>query len=327
MEKGGKKAISKESIKRAAFVVNEAEKSLSLLKKTIGKQLEKALPLLLSRRGVIVTTGVGKSGFIAQKLAATLTSLGEPAIFLSPTDALHGDSGLLTACGAVIAISYSGESIELLKLVRHMKKDFIIPIIGMTGKEKSTLAKSSDALITTAIDKEGSPHNIAPMASTTASLVAGDVLAAALVDPKKFTDKHFARFHPGGSLGLSLTPVSEIMNAKMSLISEKSLFRDAVKKIAEHNHGIVGVLDAKKKIVGVITDGDVRRTVLKYKNLDNILVKDVMTKNPKIVEKKVSLKDALLMMENFKITTLFVCDTQSKPVGLVHIHTILSYKA
>lgn len=290
-----------------------------------GSDIVKAVQKLSSRRGKIVITGVGKSAFVGMKIAATLTSLGHHAFFLHPVEALHGDSGMLIDGDVVIAISFSGESSEVLKVLRHIKKTFAVDLIAITGHRNSSLSKLSDVSIVLRVGHEGSPNSLAPMASTTASLVVGDLLAVGLVDPRKYNKMHFAKFHPGGNLGLELRVVEEVMTTGKNIptISENAPFKKAIVEINNKKKGIVGVTNKSHKLVGVVTDGDVRRFFSKHDSSARVLTKDVMTVSPKVISPKESLKKTLEIMENSKITSLFVTEKDNAVLGLIHLHDII----
>lgn len=317
--------MEKEALKRA-FVTLEAQiKGLSAIKKSFLNDSKKVLPILESRGGGIMVTGVGKSGSIAEKIAATLTSLGHRAYFLHPVEALHGDLGAVAFGDIVLALSFSGESQEVIKLVSYLKKDFGVKVIGFTKSSKSSLGKLSDAIMRVPVIDEGSPHGVAPMASTTTTLVLGDMVASALTSPETFKKGHFARFHPGGGLSLSLRTVSEVMSAKNNVpcVKEGSTFLEALKSMSGIVQGVTGVVNARGILVGVITDGDIRR-FLSHKNYShNMSLRQLMSKKPKAILSDSNLKDALAVMEKFKITSLFVLDDKKHPVGIVHIHDIV----
>jgi len=298
--------------------------AVSNLSKSSGSICE-AVSVLSAREGKIVVTGVGKSAFIGMKIAATFTSLGHHAFFLHPVDALHGDSGVVLDGDIVIGISFSGESNEVLKVIRHIKNTFSVKVIAITGARKSSLRKLADESIIIRVANEGSPGGLAPMASTTASLVAGDLLAAGLVDPRKYKEIHFARFHPGGNLGLRLKKVAETMMTGESIpkISKDALFKKAILEINKKKRGVVGVVDRSDKLVGVITDGDVRRFFASNDSSSGVSAKSVMTVSPKIILPNDSLEHALKMMETSKITSLFVTTKGKKVLGLLHLHDII----
>jgi len=310
---------------QALLVLKSEKTALLSLEKTLKASFPQAVSLLAKREGKIIVTGVGKSGFIAQKIAATLTSLGKQAFFLSPLDALHGDVGMVSVGDVCIALSFSGGSQELLKTVRYLKEYFKSPIIAITGNQKSVLAQLGDVVLFTAVKTEGSAHNLAPMASTTAMLVVGDMLAGALTSPKVFKKEHFARFHPAGTLGLELSTVEERMVKKTAtpLVREFDTFTKALTVLNNARFGIVGVTNEKGILKGVLTDGDIRRALIKEGIPYKGEVRHVIGTHPKTIAKKTTLKEALLMMETYKITSLFVVDTDKKVVGLLHIHMIL----
>ncbi|MCI0542518.1 KpsF/GutQ family sugar-phosphate isomerase [bacterium] len=312
--------------KRVEFTLKHETSAVSALAKLLReKSFSDAVRMLQRREGKIITTGVGKSGFIAMKVAATLTSLGHGAFFLDPTGALHGDSGIVRDGDVVIAFSFSGESPELTKLLKYLKKNFTISIVGITGSSASTLAKIGDTALILQVKEEGCPLGLAPMASTTASLVVGDLLASALTAPETFKKEHFAKFHPGGSLGLSLKKVKEVMTLKdyAPLIFSGATFRQALGNMSKSNLGVIGVVDSREKLVGVITDGDVRRILLKYDAPKELAVRKVMSLSPKNISEEKSLKEALALMEKYKITNLFAVDSKKKLTGILHIHQIL----
>lgn len=283
----------------------------------------KVVDLLQSCRGTILVSGVGKSAHVGSKIASTLTSLGHRSAFLDPVHALHGDAGFVSAGDVLVAISFSGSSREVLKVAEHLKKEFDVKIVALTGKTNSSLASLSDAVMPLSVRSEGSPLDLAPMASSAATLAVGDMLAAALTDPKTFEKKHFARFHPGGDLGFQTKSVSERMTKQVPTISAGAPFSDALRTITKYKKGIVGVLDKKKKLIGAITDGDVRRFVMSNSDTARATAKDAMSKKPKSVETNTTLAEALQRMEKYKITSLFVSKS-GRPVGLVHMHDILS---
>jgi arabinose-5-phosphate isomerase len=318
--------MERQAQQRAEFTFRQEKAAVDALAGVLReKSFGKAADILASRNGKIITTGVGKSGFVAMKVAATLTSLGHGAFFLDPMAAMHGDAGMVCDGDVIIAFSFSGESPELAKLLKYLQKNFSIGIVGITGNKNSTLAKISNTALILQVKEEGCPLGLAPMASTTASLVVGDLLASALTAPETFKKEHFAKFHPGGSLGLSLKKVKDILSKdkKLPVISEDMLLGDALGFIAKHYVGFVGVTNAKGVLSGIITDGDVRRILMKHENPKIFAVKKLMTKNPKKISEGKSLKDALAVMEKHKITNLFVVDEKGILSGVLHIHDII----
>lgn len=312
-------------MRRVLATLKKEESAVLSLRKTLGSSFHEAVRLLYGRAGKIVVTGVGKSSFVAMKMSATLTSLGHTAFFLSPLDALHGGLGVIADGDVIIAISFSGESTELLKIIKHIKQSFSVAVVVITGNGSSSLCMLSDAVVSFEIKGEGSPHDLAPMASSTASLVLGDLLTVAITPGETFKKQEFAKLHPGGNLGLSLRTIAEIMTIgeRVPVVSEQSLFIEALQVISDKGLGVVAVVSAAQKLLGVITDGDVRRILLKYENPRALLTRIVMTKAPKCVRTDTTLKAALETMELFKVTNLFVLDDTKRLVGIVHIHDLV----
>lgn len=296
-----------------------------LARTTLNKRFDQAIALLSERQGRIIVSGIGKSGFIGMKIAATFTSLGHQAAYLHPVEAIHGDLGFVSPGDVVIAISFSGESLEIMKLVKYLRKDFDVKVIAITKNKNSSLGKLSDVVVEIPVKDEGSPHGIAPMASTTATLVMGDMFASALTSPKIFKKDHFARFHPGGGLTLSLRKVKEFMTkgVNVPLIKETATIIDALKKMSDKFLGVTGIVNKKGQLSGVITDGDIRRHLVSDKFDPSMMVSELMTRNPKSVSKEATLKEALELMENHRITSLFVNNGKKKVEGIIHIHDIV----
>lgn len=313
--------------KRLRFTLKNEIKAISSLNHILGKNFYKAVEILSKIKGKIIVSGIGKSGYIGMKMSSTLTSLGIPSVFLHPLEALHGDLGIVGREDALIAVSYSGETKEILKIVNHLKKHYI-PVIAITGRRKSSLSKLSEVSLNFRIDSEGSPFNLAPMASVTATLVIGDLLAVALSSKRGFTQKEFADLHPGGSLGLQLSKVEELMTKGKNTPIVKIGFslKEVLEEITKKRLGITAVVNKQGKLTGVITDGDIRRFLLTGKSSDNLRAKDLMTERPKTIDKSDSLQAALSKMELYKITSLFVVDRNKKPVGTIHMHSIIENK-
>lgn len=298
--------------------------------KALGNLLEdiafyKAVKLLSKREGKIIITGVGKSGFIGMKIASTLTSLGQHAVFIHPVEAFHGDSGAVSPGDVVIAISFSGGSAEVNRVIKYLKSVFLVKVIAITGNSNSLLAGISDITLNLNVKKEGCPLDLAPMASTTATMVLGDMLASALTSPDQFKPHHFAKFHPGGTLGLSLTTVEEIMTPEegLPMVSTAASFHEVLASITEKNFGVTGVVSNTGVLSGIVSDGDVRRFLLANKeDISKAKARNMMTRNPKTAKVHETVKDALNKMEENKITTLFVVNDR-KPVGILHMHSIV----
>ena len=300
-------------------------KSILRLKNNIGEEFDKAIDILYNCKGRVIVTGMGKSGLIGKKIAATMSSTGTPTYFLHPAESTHGDSGVITRNDVIIAISNSGETQELLNLLPLIKR-FGCEMIGMTGNLNSTLSKTSEVVLDISVEREACPLGKAPTASTTATLAMGDALAVCLMEKKGFTKEDFLLFHPSGKLGKGLTyKVRDLMitGDKMPLVSESESFKDVINTISEYKLGMAMVLNDDKTLAGVLTDGDIRRTVIKYPDTSNIKVKDVMTVNPKRITSDAYAASALNLMEKYSITALAVVDEGNVPVGVIHVHDLL----
>lgn len=299
--------------------------SILKLKNSINGNFEKAIDILYSCKGRVIVTGMGKSGIIGKKIAATLSSTGTPSYFLHPAESTHGDSGIITREDVVIAISNSGETKELLNLLPLVKR-FGVPMIAMTGGLNSTLSKTSDVMLDISVEKEACPLNKAPTASTTATLAMGDALAVCLLEKRGFSEEDFLVYHPSGALGKGiLYKVEELMikGESLPLASEDGLFTDVIQLISEKKLGIAILTDKTGIMTGILTDGDIRRTLIKYNNVQGLKAKEVMTVNPKTVLPDDLAAKALNLMEKYSITALAITDENKKPVGILHIHDLL----
>ena len=291
----------------------------------IGDVFDKAVEIILSCRGKLIVTGVGKSGLIGAKMAATFASTGTPSFFLHPTEALHGDLGMIGKDDVVLAISYSGESEELSSILPHIKR-FDTPLIGMTRDRNSTLGRYSDIVIDVIVEKEACPLNIAPTSSTTLTLALGDALAVCLMRAKNFKKSDFASFHPGGSLGKQLfVKVKDLMRTKdLPIIGSQTKVKDAIVKISEGRLGTVLITDEQNRLLALVSDGDIRRALM---NDDFSLEENVLkyaTLNPKTIEdENILASEALVMIEEMKIQLLVVTDKQKRVHGMLHIHTLI----
>jgi arabinose-5-phosphate isomerase len=285
-----------------------------------------ACQLLLDCPGRVVVIGMGKSGHIGNKIAATLASTGTPAFFIHPAEASHGDMGMVTDQDVVIAISNSGETNEvltLLPIIKHLS----IPLISMTGNPGSTLSRNATVNIDISVSKEACPLGLAPTSSTTATLVMGDALAIALLDARGFTAENFAFFHPGGSLGKRLLlKIEDLMRTgtQIPIISEKSTIREALVEMTQKNLGITSILDATHKLIGIYTDGDLRRSLHSNLDINETQITKVMTTGCKTIKADLLAIEALQIMENYKITSLPVVDDNNTLVGIAHLHDLLN---
>lgn len=299
--------------------------AVNALKHRIDQDFSKACELILNCPGRIIVTGMGKSGHIGKKIAATLASTGTPAFFVHPGEASHGDLGMITKQDIVLAISYSGASNEILTLLPLLKRSGI-KIISMTGNPASTLAEIAEAHLNIAVETEACPLDLAPTASTTATLVLGDALAIALLEARGFTEEDFAFSHPGGALGRKLLlRVVDIMHTgdKIPRVAATASLSQALLTMTEKGFGMTTVVDDKDQLLGIFTDGDLRRTIDKGISLSGAAISDLMNRTPKTIGDKALAAEALKMMEDLKITALVVRNEQACPVGILHMHDLL----
>lgn len=314
-------------IDTAKEVIDIEISALEDLKNKIDKNFEKACNILFECKGKVVVTGIGKSGIIGQKIAATFASTGTPAFFMHPSEGLHGDLGMLAKNDVVLAISNSGETEELIKILPIIKR-MGNSLIVMTGRKKSSLAKAGDVVLDIGVKKEACPLNLAPTASTTTTLALGDALAVALIKMRGFKEEDFAFRHPAGALGRKLFfKVADLMHKgeDIPLVNEKTNMKDTIYVISSKKLGTTGVIDDSGRLVGIITDGDLRRAIEKYENIFKMKASDIMTKNPKWIIKDELAVKALQIMESYSITTLFVFEKPENtvPIGIIHLHDIL----
>lgn len=296
--------------------------SISNLSKQLDEQFEHSVETILKSKGRLVITGVGKSGLIGRKISATLASTGTPSMFLHPVEAFHGDLGMLKKEDVVLAISYSGETEELLKIIPFIKASRI-KLIGMSGKPQSTLAKNSDYHLNVCVQKEACPLELAPTSSTTASLAMGDALAVALMKGRNFKSEDFARFHPGGSLGRRLlTTVEDCMfRDNLPVVNLQDSVKTVINTMSAGRLGIAVVTD-KGLIKGIITDGDLRRAMDKYaEKLFTLKASQIMTPKPKTIAKSMKMAEAEALMTRYKITSLLVAD-KGKLAGVAQIYSV-----
>jgi arabinose-5-phosphate isomerase len=295
------------------------------LRARIGTAFIAACRHCLDCQGRVVVTGMGKSGHIAGKIAATLASTGTPAFFVHPGEASHGDLGMITATDVVLAISNSGETPEILTILPLIKR-LGVPLIAMTGRPQSTLATAADAHLDVAVDKEACPLNLAPTASTTATLAMGDALAVALLHSRGFTREDFAFSHPGGLLGRRLLlHVRDIMRTgdRIPKVSPELAVSEGLFEISRKGLGMTAVVDAEDRVLGIYTDGDLRRTLDARHELTTTRIGDVMTRNVKTVRDGMLAAEAVRLMETFAITALLVVDADGRVVGAFNVHDLL----
>lgn len=315
-----------EIIKTGKNVIRIESEAVSQLENSINKDFVKAVDTIYSSKGRVVLTGMGKSGLIARKIVATLNSTGTAAIYLHPTDALHGDLGMVRKEDVVIIISKSGSTDEFSKLLPMFKR-LGVKLIAMSGNPESSLVKESDIFLNISVKEEACPHDLAPTSSTTATLVMGDALSVALLQKRGFTAEDFALLHPGGSLGKRLSlKIEEIMTKGdgVPIIRENSSIKDVILEMTSKRLGTTCVVNKDGKLIGVITDGDLRRLLEKTMDVKDLAAIDIMSKNPKVTDKDYLASFALQIMESHKITSLIVADQNKKPIGIIHLHDLLN---
>lgn len=308
-----------------ASFTNQIE-ALVALRDSLDNTFNEACELLLACKGKVVVSGMGKSGHIGKKIAATLASTGTPSFFMHPAEANHGDFGMLSKDDVVIGISNSGETSELVSLLPSIKR-LKIPIIAITNNSNSSLAKSSHTCLTLKVKKEACSLGLAPTTSTTATIVLGDALAIALLEAKGFTADDFAFSHPGGALGkrLLLTVENIMVNASdVPLVEQTASVKEALLEMSSKTIGLTGVVDAQNCLVGVFSDGDLRRTLNKQVNIDSTIVKQVMTANGITVKQELLAIDALNVMQEKRINALIVVDDKNHPIGAINMYMLLN---
>jgi len=291
----------------------------------LGERFDAAVQALKSAKGRVIVSGIGKSGHIGQKIAATFASTGTPAFFVHPSEASHGDLGMITPEDAILALSWSGETVELGNIITFSRR-FRVPLIAITSNANSALGSQADVVLALPKTKEACPHGLAPTTSTTMQLAIGDALAVALLEAKGFTAHDFKVFHPGGKLGASLKHVGDLMHKgdRLPLVTAETIMSEAIVTMTEKSFGCLGVLDAKGKLAGVVTDGDLRRHM--GDNLLRATAGSIMTRSPKTVAPTLLASAALEMLNASRITAIFVVD-KGRPVGIVHVHDFLNVGA
>ena len=337
-------SVTDEKIMLTSFNEAQAQRALDLAREALdveGEAIRKlsarlgrddsvprAVALMMACKGRVVVSGMGKSGHIGRKIAATLASTGTPALFLHPGEAAHGDLGMVTSQDVLIAISYSGESSELAIVIPAVKR-MNVPVIAITGKPESSLALAADVHLDVAVEKEACPLNLAPTASTTATLALGDALAVALLELRGFKSDDFARSHPGGALGRRLlTHVRDVMRSGDAVpkVKPDALLTDALLEISHKGMGMTAIVDDAGRPVGVFTDGDLRRLIEKVQDFSKLAIRDVMHPNPRRVHPEQLAVDAVAVMEEFRINQMLVTDADDVLVGALHIHDLTRAK-
>ncbi|WP_090732191.1 KpsF/GutQ family sugar-phosphate isomerase [Paracoccus homiensis] len=291
---------------------------LDQLAGALDAEFDRAVEAILNAQGRVIVSGMGKSGHIARKIAATLASTGTPAQFVHPAEASHGDLGMVTQADVALVLSNSGETPELADLIAHTRR-FRIPLIGVASRPGSTLLRQSDVVLVLPAAEEACGNGIVPTTSTTMTLALGDALAVALMEHRQFTAEHFRTFHPGGKLGALLSKVGDLMHRDVPVVTEDTPMTDALLVISQKGYGVTGVVDQAGALIGIITDGDLRR------HMDGLLTLragEVMTRNPRVIAPDALAESALAQMQDRKITCLFVVEN-AVPSGILHIHDCL----
>lgn len=313
------------AIENGRRVIRIEAEAVAALEGRIDMAFSEAVELILNCKGRVVVTGVGKSGIVARKIVATLNSTGTPALFLHPGDALHGDLGMVRKEDVVVCLSKSGDTADLQNLL-PLFKQIGVPIIAIVGNLNSRLAATADIVLNVGVKEEACPHDLAPTASTTAAVAMGDALAIALLERKNFTAEDFARYHPGGNLGKRLLlRVEELMVAGDAVpkVAKTIHIRDAIFEMTSKRLGSTCVLDADGRLVGIITDGDLRRLLQKTQDITSVTAEMAMTRCPKTIAKDILAAVALQEMEAHSITQLVVVDEERRPIGMIHLHDLV----
>lgn len=313
-------------LQRAKTVLEIEARGITSMIDRLDDNFARAIELLYGCRGKVVVTGMGKSGLIGRKISATLASTGTPSFFLHSGDAVHGDIGMIMKGDVILAVSNSGDTDEILKLLPHFKLHEF-KLIVMTGKPDSTLAQAGDVVLDVGVAEEACPLGLAPTASTTAALAVGDALAVVLLEKKGFKEEDFAIRHPGGILGRKLLlRVEDLMlrGDQLPLVGEETQMKEAIFEITSKRLGVTGVVDGHGSLVGVITDGDLRRGLESKGDIFELKAKDLMTRHPKTVAAQTLAAEAVAVMEQYPITSLFVlADGSRTPLGVIHLHDLV----
>ncbi len=314
-----------DAIRHARRVLAIEASAIAALAERLDGRFDRAIDVLAQCSGKVVVTGMGKSGLICRKIAATLTSTGTPALFLHAAEAAHGDAGVFMKGDAVLALSSSGESEEIVRLLPLIKR-MALPLIALTGDVGSTLAKAADVVLDVSVAEEACPLGLAPTASTTAALALGDALAVTLLERKGFGPEDFAVLHPAGALGRRFLKVGDLMHEgeAVPLVGVRTTFRQTLLEITGKRLGVTGVTDDAGDLIGVITDGDIRRAFERMEDTRAATAGDIMTRNPKTIAREALAAEAVAMMERYTITSLFILENSGrKPAGIIHLHDLL----
>jgi arabinose-5-phosphate isomerase len=318
-------AIDEARLTRARRVLDVERRALGELRERLDVAFSRALELLLACRGKVVVTGVGKSGIVCRKIAATLASTGTPAFFLHAGEGSHGDVGTLVRGDVLLAVSNSGETQEVLALLPVARR-LTLPLIALCGSRDSTLARSADVLLDVSVSEEACPLGLAPTASTAATMALGDALAIALLEERGFSTEDFALLHPAGALGRRLLRVEDLMHqgAAVPLVGERASLKDAILEMSSKRLGVTGVVDSAGELIGIVTDGDLRRALERADDIRRLTARDLMTRAPKTIAAAALAAEAVAVMERYAITSLFILGDGSRRVqGIIHLHDLL----
>jgi arabinose-5-phosphate isomerase len=320
-----RRATDSDAVKLARRVLAIEAEGLAAVASRLDERFDRALEVLSACSGKVVVTGMGKSGHVSRKIAATFASTGTPSSFLHPAEAVHGDFGVVAKEDAVLALSHSGETEELVRLLPLVKR-FALPLVAITGAVRSTLGRAADVALDSSVPEEACPLGLAPTSSTTAALALGDALAVALFQRRGFTETDFAMLHPAGSLGRRLLKVEELMHVGdgMPLVKPHTSLADTLHEMTSKRLGVTGVVDAKGCLIGVVIDGDLRRSLVRGGDVQHLTAAELMTRHPKTIEASALAARAVAEMERHTITSLFIVEPQSvRPVGIIHLHDLL----
>lgn len=314
----------KQCIEKGKEVIRKETEAINALIDKIDISFAKAVNTIYNSKGRIIISGMGKSGIIGRKIAATLTSTGIAAFFLHPAESVHGDLGLLHKDDVVICISKSGDTHELTRIIPLLKR-IGVKIITLTGNLRSRLAERSDIILNVGVKEEACPNNLVPTSSSTAALVMGDALAVALLAKRNFSLKDFALLHPGGSLGKKLTTIDEIMftGDRLPLVNEHTILEKVIFEITAKRFGSTCVVNEKHQLKGIITDGDIRRLLKHRKDIWNLQAKEIMTKDPKTIKEGELASTALKILRDYSIMQIIIVNDNNIPKGIVHLHDLL----
>ncbi|MDN5627730.1 arabinose-5-phosphate isomerase [Epilithonimonas bovis DSM 19482] len=311
----------KEIMANARLAIDTEINELTNLRNRLSDAFIKSVLTINESKGKLIVVGIGKSAHVANKIVATLNSTGTPSQFLHAAEAIHGDLGVVQKQDVVLCISYSGNSPEIVNLLPFLK-EYSAALIGMTGNPESKLGKAADIVLNTHVDKEACPNKLAPTSSTTVQMALGDALAVCLMELKDFKDTDFAKFHPGGILGKNLTAkVEQFVSQNKPEVSPESGIKDVIISVSASKHGITVVIE-KEEIVGVITDGDIRRMLMNQDDIKNVKAADIISRNPKTIDKNKLAKEAMQMLKQYNIGQLIVTD-EGQYYGIIDIHTLL----